>query len=701
MTESVADKKADFIFCIHNHQPVGNFVQVLESSYIKAYLPFLKAVVKRPWFKLSFHSSGFLLDWIVKEHPEFIDIIRGLVLDGRAEVIGGGYFEPILSVLPERDRVAQITRLSERIEALFTERPRGLWLAERIWEPTLPTSLKAAGVEFVVLDDYHFIKAGLTEEDLNGYYTTEDQGAVVKVFAGSERLRYLIPFRPALEAGEFLSRSAKKGGAVIYADDGEKFGVWPKTYEWVYEEGWLEDFLDEIEGRLDSFKPSTFSEFIDTNASLGSVYLPTTSYMEMGGWALPPTAAKEFAELEAEVSLEDKAHQKRFIKGGYWRNFFSKYPESNWMHKRMLMASERVEGTTDKGKDEAQEFLYKAQCNDAFWHGVFGGLYLPHLRGALYENIIKAECATGEVETGVELIDVDADGLKEAVLSAKEVKLFINPAKGGVVEEIDFLPGAINLSNTLTRREEGYHHRLVEASEVAVTSKKDKREGVESIHDLDMDPEEVLKLVGLLKFDSEKRASFRDRLISRATTLKEFERREYEDALLGSCYELTTGNGEVTLSCASDSTLTPSVEKSFKIVGPASFEAAYQVSGASSDSERLFGVEINLMLPASDGPLTRYEFDGALGGGGGPLYEKGEVEGISRVSLVDDFSKIRVDILQEGMKKLWYHPIETVSQSEAGFERIFQGVSLFFSLELNGPLSPKFIVTVSETDKGG
>src|SRR3989304_4311382 len=184
-----------FVFCIHNHQPVGNFDSVIEGAYQDSYWPSLKALSKHPAVKLSLHNTGYLLDWIAEKHPEYIELMREMVSRGQVEVVGGGDYEPVLSGIPEEDRVGQVTMLSDRIEELFGKRPRGIWLAERVWEPTHPSIIRKAGLEYLVVDDYHFIKAGLRKAELGGYYTTEDQGNVIKIFPGNETLRYLIPFK--------------------------------------------------------------------------------------------------------------------------------------------------------------------------------------------------------------------------------------------------------------------------------------------------------------------------------------------------------------------------------------------------------------------------------------------------------------------------------------------------------------------------
>ncbi|MBI5453366.1 MAG: DUF1925 domain-containing protein, partial [Deltaproteobacteria bacterium] len=372
-----------FLFCIHNHQPVGNFDYVLEEAYEKSYWPFLQLISKYPSVKMSLHNSGYLIDWLIEKHPEYIELLKMMVGRGQVEIMGGGYYEPVLSVIPEEDRIGQIRMMSDKIEEVFGTRPRGIWLAERVWEPTLPTFIKKAGLEYLVVDDYHFIKAGLDKEDLGGYYITEDQGNVIKVFPGSEALRYLIPFRPndaVVEHLKGLKGFLKKGNAAIYGDDGEKFGVWPGTHKWVFDDGWLESFLRSLEEKIDSVTIATFAEYIDREEPVGQVYLPTTSYMEMGEWSLPPDASKAYMKLVEDVRGWGEGERvRRFLQGGIWRNFFSKYPESNWMHKRMLLASRAVGNAPNLSHEEkaiAETHLYKGQCNDPYWHGVFGGLYL-------------------------------------------------------------------------------------------------------------------------------------------------------------------------------------------------------------------------------------------------------------------------------------------------------------------------------------
>src|SRR5512139_3977389 len=116
--------KLHLILAFHNHQPVGNFEHVLEECYRKSYLPFLETLLDHPMLKCVLHYSGNLLIWIMEKHPEAADIIKTLADSGRIELLSGGFYEPILSVLPERDRTLQVTEMSKFIKKNFGHQPK-------------------------------------------------------------------------------------------------------------------------------------------------------------------------------------------------------------------------------------------------------------------------------------------------------------------------------------------------------------------------------------------------------------------------------------------------------------------------------------------------------------------------------------------------------------------------------------------------
>lgn len=693
--------KVQFILAIHNHQPVGNFDFVVEEAYQKAYLPFINVLEKHPKIRVSLHYTGILYRFFEQRHPEFIEILKKLVRDGRAEILSGGFYEPILTVLPDEDKVGQIRALSDYIHATMGNEARGMWLAERVWEPHLPKCIAAAGIEYVVVDDFHFKMAGLHDDELDGYYLTEEQDALLKIFPGNETLRYLIPFRPPEETIDLLAnlRSPSRNRLICMADDGEKFGIWPETHRSVYEEGWLERFFSLLEQHDDWLETTTFSRFLDQEPTRGKIFLPTASYMEMGEWALPPRAMDEYNEVLTKIKgTPDFDKMRPFIKGGIWRNFLAKYSESNHLHKRMLMVSAKVREAVDAlqtgGARSAEssaamlDNLYQAQCNDAYWHGVFGGLYLPHLRAALYERLIAAEQSADAVRYGsdaggksapsdnapswvvLERGDFDRDGDDEVMLNSELLNLFIDPADGGRIAEIDWKPRLFNLTNTLTRRREGYHGKILLAQKATGEAK--------TIHERILVKEEGLE--HHLQYDWYTRGCLLDHFIESGVDLAGFMRSEYYEAgdfVLGR-YNATErrGNDDVALTLERNGTaagLPVRLQKNITLRrGNGGFDVRYLITNTGSEElNTTFGSEFHITLLAGNAPDRYYDIPGHVLDKKN-LASTGETNNVERIRLVDEWLKMAVNFSFSKPAVLWRAPVETVSQSEGGFERVYQ-----------------------------
>ena len=220
-----------FLFVLHDHQPVGNFDGVFEQAYQDSYRPFLDLFESYSDLKFALHTSGSLIEWLDAHHPEYLDRLSALVAAGRLEIIGGAFFEPILPMIPSRDRIGQIRSYREYLQNRLGAKVRGAWIPERVWEQSLAADISAAGTEYIILDDSHFKSASLDESQLFGYYLTEDAGRLLRVFPGSERLRYVIPFAAPHESIDYLRTIAERqpNAVAVFADDGEKFGSWPET----------------------------------------------------------------------------------------------------------------------------------------------------------------------------------------------------------------------------------------------------------------------------------------------------------------------------------------------------------------------------------------------------------------------------------------------------------------------------------------
>ena len=668
---------------LHNHQPIGNFDQVFEQAYQDSYLPFLD-VFEDYDLRISLHTSGPLMEWLDAEHPEYLDRLAALVTTDRVEILGGAFYEPILTMIPSRDRQGQIRSYTDWLQNRLGGSVRGMWVPERVWEQSLTSDLHEAGIQYTVLDDFHFRNAGLTDDRLYGYYVTEDDGKTLSIFPGSERLRYLIPFRDPHETAEYLREIAHRqpGAVVVFGDDGEKFGTWPETNKHCYTDGWLRRFFDMLSANRDWLQTAPLSEAIDNVPPTGRIYLPDCSYREMTEWSLPVNQ-----QLEYESAVGDLQHDERwpriqpFVRGGFWRNFKVKYPEANEMYSRMMMVSGRIEQATRDGlaSDEltwARRELYRAQCNCSYWHGAFGGIYLPHLRGAVYNHLIAADnlldkaADNGPLRVEATVDDYNFDARREVRLVNDQLVALLAPAAGGQLYELDVRSICHNLLATLTRRPEAYHRKVL-----AGPSDDD---GCGSIHD-----RVVLKQEGLdqlLQYDKYPRKSLIDHFYDMDVTSQAIvkgqamERGDFAGGLYEAKLRKNPDRIQVQLSKSGNAWGIPlKITKGVTIEeGSSTLEIAYLIEGIPADAELHFGVEFNFAgMPA--GADDRY-FYGTGDQSYGQLGTELDLHDIDGLGLVDQWLGLDVHLQANRPTGFWTFPVGTVSQSESGIELVHQSV---------------------------
>jgi alpha-amylase/alpha-mannosidase (GH57 family) len=637
---------------VHAHQPAGNFPEVLEHVHARCYRPFLQTLHRYPDFKFAAHFSGWLLQWLFEHHPHDMALLREMVLRGQAELFGGGDTEPVLASIPARDRLGQLVALADRLERLAGQRPQGAWLTERVWESTVVPALADAGIRYVTVDDYHFLCAGKSVDQLGGYYTTEEDGRQLDLFPIAEALRYRIPFAPAAET---VAHIEQMGPVAVYFDDIEKFGIWPETYQWVYEKGWLTQF---IEGVLASSRIRTlhFDAYRRAARTRGVIYLPTTSYIEMNEWTLPAERAHAYASMVKQ----EKAHgryerDKAFVRGGIWRNFLSRYGEANWMHKRMLGLSARFDTLRESGRSpQMRDLLYQAQANDAYWHGLFGGLYLPHLRRAVYNALVGLEGLLDHAapRAPLECRDVDLDGNDELILQNGVVQAIVRCDAEAAVVEFDCYSLSHNFADSLGRREEHYYAKMnlgheAQAQEGGIASAHDRVSFKHAIMPDDVVPDErprALFLDSWLSLDGEGALAPRYAPVLDAPA----------DGPAG-CFHAQLPGGTVSKHISiADNRLT----------------VRYRLN-LTSDGR--FDTQLNLAMPACDGFLGRYLYEGSIPGGfGQPL----RLDSATTLSLEDGVLGGVLEVLTSAPATLVGQPHFTVSQSEEGFEKIMQAVTI-------------------------
>ncbi|GAB4247492.1 MAG: DUF1926 domain-containing protein [Thermoleophilia bacterium] len=715
---------------VHNHQPAGNFGWVFAEHYERAYRPFLEVVESHPAIPWSLHITGPLLLWLAENHPEYIQTVRRLAAVGRLELKGGGFYEPILAAIPDEDKHEQLRRLTCHLTELFDVTPTGAWLAERVWEPHLARPLADAGLQYAVLDDSHFFAAGVSPEGTFGYHVTEEEGRRFDLFPINKDLRYLIPFRDPMETVDFLrevhARHERRREAgrlppdappplVVYDDDGEKFGGWPDTHEHVYGTGWLQRFLAALEHETAAgwLRVVTLGEFRRRFPPVGRVYLPTASYAEMLEWS-----------------------------GGFYRNFLVRYDEANLLHKRMLDTGTRVRRrlaaleTADGGEGAAgalqaaltaRDRVLRAQCNDTYWHGIFGGLYLPHLRHAAYADLIEAERLLGpEARPALEIGDLDLDGHQEVTLRSADLTVLVAPARGGVLLALDHLPTCFALLDTLRRRREPEHlaleslaaERSAGRQETAgperVPGEEDRDDVSRSIHERVCMKEPGLER--LLFVDSLPRHAFLDRFFAPETRLEELQESRARDlGDFAAAPYAWVANPAAGVELRRAGTVAGRAVALTKIVQlprdrPGALSVRYRlvvgrpapgVAGNEGPTPTvLFAPELTLTLLAGWSSTHTVRVNGRRVQQD-RLADAATHPGAASVTLKDENRPLTVHVTWRAPIPATLHRygVITVSRSENGFERVYQGTALVpcwpLDLEIGAALQIDFNLEVT------
>ncbi len=595
-----------FSFVLHIHQPVGNFDFVFREHADDVYRPFFDFLDERSLWPVGLHVSGPLLEWLERHDTRLHDRIGRMASDGLVELLSAGWYEPILASLGPRDRATQLEWMRNELASRFGVSPRGLWLTERVWTPPLAQDLANAGVEYALVDDHLLRRAGAGHAELLRPSRAEYQGESVALFAIDEGLRYLIPFKAADQVGAELRRRHQSGDPLaLFADDGEKFGGWPRTREWLYDQGWLRAFGDQ----MDDLRSEDVVRLVTPGVALDELgpgptfELPEGSYPEMDEWA-----------------------------GGPWMNFLDRYTEAGRLHTWMTLLSDACARAGDL--PEVRRAVGRAQCNDPYWHGVFGGLYMKHLREGVRDQMVVAERL---LRRGQELAWEgvrERDGSAAHWVHSGRLSARVVGAAGGSLSELVWLDPHVDVGDVLTRRLEAYHHEAVARGVERQEAAHDAQDASQSIHEI----EAAATLRELPPTDPDMRLLIRDRVLPAGLTLAEYQTGDFTavwgavDVRLAAPERIRGPNQALRWHFSPSGPALPGVVKTLRISeGDVQIEWRWNPTHFPADAS--FAPELSLGAPVG---LT---FDP----------EPNEV---------------------------WRYPIVTVSKCPDGFEEIEQGTSV-------------------------
>ena len=423
-----------FCLAIHNHLSLGSSEEEIRQAYEKAWLPFLMMVRERQALKMCVYNNGVVWDWLLEKGSDYVAALGEMVKAKRVEILGGGAYEPLLTLLSEEDALAQVGRLSRTIDEKFDVLPSGIWLEEALWEPQLPTMLTKADVEYVVVDE------ALCHNQALGPFVVEDRGSCLRLFPVSEGF-----VSGSISATEVVQKVTKLGeeqapGLMIIGVDASLMVADKPGSEPQLPVELLGTFLDNLDKLAQDEKTALPSEIIEEGYSGGRLW----------------------PKSQDTVSLREN---------------ISRRPSVDGLYRKMLHVSRKIQfsGRTTR---EIREALMKGQCATSILRQMTNN---RSYRRAVWRELLTAEDLVDARLHGkgswvdVEEIDYNGDGEKELLVSSRQINAYFSPKEGGTAFELDFKPRRANVLDNVASHNSVFQRAFVDLFPKAVESAEDAR----------------------------------------------------------------------------------------------------------------------------------------------------------------------------------------------------------------------------------
>jgi hypothetical protein len=425
----------------HEHLPYGTGDEVFERIYGIRVKPFISTLYKYPKIPAVLHYSGALLQWLERSHPEFFMLLEDLVSRKQVELLGGGFYEPMIPFIPQSDTIGQVEMLTTFLRKRFGRRPQGCWLPGLAWEQNVVGTLSACGMSYTFLDERQFASSGLSGDALYAPVISEDQGKIITVFPLLSRLYADFSRNTAPQVLADLREGIPPGGLVSIFP--EHFFSGPGDSE-----SRIHCFFEALSREEGTIEFTTPSRVLKNSRGLRKAFFPSSAEESVMYWAMDSRAQKAASGRGGDFS------------GSLPQGFLIKYPEANGIYSKMIFIHVLINQLRgDKArKRTAREELLRAQGYDVFCHIGDGGIYRGALRKTVYRSLLSAEKITrekGVFTPSLMAFDFDLDGEPEFLFQEHQVNCYVK-TQGACVFELDYLPRNWNYLDTLARRREPY-----------------------------------------------------------------------------------------------------------------------------------------------------------------------------------------------------------------------------------------------------
>lgn len=417
-----------------------NTNDVIENDYQTVYKPLTKFLFNNPEFSFSFSFSGIQLQFFKKRKIEFLSILKQLVARQQVEVLGGGYYDPVLPLLYPVDRNSQIDMLSDEIISATGKRPRGISLFADCWDSSLVSSMQSCGIEYVLLDSFLIPSAKRKYLPL----IMNELGKSVEIFPVYDN------FRPTKDMSaevfvqniiKTVERAEKKDSYVqMQPDRIVNISLSHEYIQTLYECNFFEELQNYLKNNPDCrVKTSTSLNYKKNQVVNVPAYIPAGINGSIAKWI-----GRAFTEIAPKQNVSMTVY-----------DFMETYPQSHSLYNRIMYVSMLVnQFKNDKmRRNAAREKLWLAQNGTGLLCTTKGAFSNSRYRQLSYKYLMEAEKILRESDSfkeSVTCFDYNCDGLKEYVCRMQNYFSYITLISGAI-QELDILKNTGNYADNLSR----------------------------------------------------------------------------------------------------------------------------------------------------------------------------------------------------------------------------------------------------------
>jgi hypothetical protein len=421
----------------------GTPAPILERALAELYKPLLTYLYKHPDLKIHLYLPGAVMEWFEQNHPELNMLIADLCKKDQLEMVTGGFQQPVLHILPAKDRSVQIEETTTFIRKRYGKRSRTIWFYDQIWNPAFISTMGLCAVDRLIISPLERLHDSVVAVEP---FVMQDMGKTIEVFPSQVQISKLIA---ELGMGKMTYKDFSERLAQINTTQSSGFETVMINLDQLLEacavNPALPPPLDMFAQVFEHFRKRGDSTRLLTSIPLGG--LSIRGYLA-AGW---------YGQDSSVVDIST------------FNQVFTKYEELNYLYGRTLYLME-LSKSHRKNRDvkkRVEQLLQKSVNGAPYILDSSGGCYRSSYRKNAYKYLNDAETLLAKQEDVMypREIDLDFDGHLEYVLSGKNISVVLD-SKGGTLSSINYLPTGWNYADTFT----GYAQ---EAERLAFSSLRD------------------------------------------------------------------------------------------------------------------------------------------------------------------------------------------------------------------------------------